>query len=218
MVLDKEQCPSPEPILETVPDIAPDLMPLYEILLEHGMNDDDSDDTSGTEFLFSTLFTCPIDDTVGTDLTTLLTEPIDDTPPPPSLLLEEKNDVPVQGCVCETGCNKLYCRCLKEQRACTEACHCCKFSCCNIGDQHHETLEKVRSTIVARKNRPVCCNCTKGCEHGKCKCFKSGKGCSSLCNCKNCRNRHGTHPRTIGQKRKCSFDDIRDENIASASV
>lgn len=103
-------------------------------------------------------------------------------------------------CNCKNSkCLKLYCKCFKQDRYCSEKCGCTE--CFNKNTKQRE--EAMRETkeknplVFEKKNqagiREKGCSCKHSrCLRNYCECFQSGSVCGKHCHCSNCGNREGS--------------------------
>ena len=105
-------------------------------------------------------------------------------------------------CNCKKSrCLRLHCVCFSELKECGKYCKC-------TGCRNNSQFNDIRNFVIekTREINPLAfkpkiknfkganinsrgCNCTKNkCLKRYCECFKSGSGCTTLCNCLSCKN------------------------------
>jgi hypothetical protein len=121
------------------------------------------------------------------------------------------------GCTCKKSrCLKLYCECFSEGKTCDESCQC--LDCLNI--QGNEEQRNVKMNEMKTKNPDKFesgsksmkgCNCTKSeCLKRYCECYVTGKTCSVLCRCRDCKNTASKE--NIDKEEVADFENSQIEN------
>ena len=69
--------------------------------------------------------------------------------------------------------------------------------------------EAGKANAKRRKSRSAdSCQCSGGCNGGRCACYKAGRGCGSKCGCRNCRN--PLNGVDVGKLSDCAIQNIED--------
>ena len=91
-------------------------------------------------------------------------------------------------CTCKRiRCLKLYCDCFRKGVFCGYLCKC--IGCENVESNKEKIDSLVCDVALNKRKEESCCNCKMSfCEKSYCPCLKLGKGCSSNCQCFNCKN------------------------------